>query len=308
MPENHEDNFQENTNKIDFPFICSIPYDVMSDKSLKPNAKLHFGCLVALSKKGGYCYATDEELAKMHGVNERQIRRWHDGLEKNNHIITVLTKVQYRDEKNRLLWKTKRKIYVSSGFKKFSEQDKKDLSDEQDKKDLSIKGETLKYKKKDSKKEKSSNAINFNKETKKFENITPEDIKKWKEVYPSVHIENELRKCEDWAIDNERKNYRGSIRSWFENVQKKNTSPFVPKEEKPQATVTQEDIDHNRKISQGWEKQLQEKGISQYAIYAKMDKTEFLYPNGESLVVLTGLSKEEYLKACNPAILRMKLK
>ena len=119
---------------LEFPYISIIPYSVMSCTDLEPNAKLHYGCLAGLSKKEGYCWATDEQLAEMHKVSERQIKRWNDSLEKNGFIKRITENKPYEDSSGRWLWKKKRKIYVSEGFSKnVSEGDKNVTIDEGDK-------------------------------------------------------------------------------------------------------------------------------------------------------------------------------
>ena len=121
---------------LEFPYLAAIPYKIMSDKNLCPNAKLHFGCLAGLSKREGYCWATDEQLAEMHGVQLRQIQRWHKELEDRGHIFRKNENRPYRDENNKLLWKKERKIYVNEGFSNnVFDSDKKDGIDDSDKKD-----------------------------------------------------------------------------------------------------------------------------------------------------------------------------
>jgi len=107
---------ENNQNKLDFPYLAVIPYDVMIDTDLEPNAKLHFGCLSALSKKEGYCYATDKQLAQMHGVNIAQIERWNKHLKDKKFIHTESKNITYRSNDGKLLWKKQRKIYVGNAF------------------------------------------------------------------------------------------------------------------------------------------------------------------------------------------------
>lgn len=101
---------------LEFPYIAVIPFKVMSDPDLPPNAKLHYGCLAGLSKKEGYCWATNEQLAEMHGVHESQIKRWQKELEEKGFIRRVQENKPFRDEEGKMLWRTERKIYVNDGF------------------------------------------------------------------------------------------------------------------------------------------------------------------------------------------------
>jgi hypothetical protein len=119
---------------LDFPYISIIPYSVMSCGSLEPSAKLYYGCLAGLARQEGYCWATDSQLAEMHKVCERQIKRWNESLEKNGFIKRQTENKTYRNDDGKLLWKKTRKIYVSEGFSKnVSEGDKNVPIDEGDK-------------------------------------------------------------------------------------------------------------------------------------------------------------------------------
>lgn len=60
--------------------------------------------------------------------------------------------------------------------------------------------------------------IKFNEEKRDFENITQEDIKKWKEAYQGVNVEVELKKMKEWLIANPSRrytNYRRFIVNWL---------------------------------------------------------------------------------------------
>ena len=135
---------KKESQKIDFPYLAIIPFQVMSNQKISANTKLHFGCLTALSKKCGYCYATDEQLAKMHNVKERQIKRWHKELEENDFILRETKTVPYTSKESKLRWKKSRKIFIGDCFsKKVCEGDKKDTYNEGDKNVPLLKEETL---------------------------------------------------------------------------------------------------------------------------------------------------------------------
>ena len=55
-------------------FYAVIPLSILESKLLSANAKLLFAEIVALSKKNGYCFATNRYLAERIGVSERSIR------------------------------------------------------------------------------------------------------------------------------------------------------------------------------------------------------------------------------------------
>lgn len=103
-------------NSIDYPYLAVIPYNVLCDKQLDDRIKIYFGCLAALAKKEGYCYASDKSLAEMKGVSVRTIERWNQKLEKLGYINRVVKNIPYRNSDNRMLWKNSRRIYVNDGF------------------------------------------------------------------------------------------------------------------------------------------------------------------------------------------------
>jgi len=50
-----------------------IPMSILENKNLSANAKLLYGEIMALSKKSGLCYATNEYMADMIGLSKRSI-------------------------------------------------------------------------------------------------------------------------------------------------------------------------------------------------------------------------------------------
>lgn len=65
-------------------------------------------------------------------------------------------------------------------------------------------------------------AISFNFETRKWENITKEDIKSWEETYPACSIKLCLSQMREWLIANPKKkksNYRRFIINWLNREQ-----------------------------------------------------------------------------------------
>ena len=185
--------------KLEYPYLAVIPYAVMSDKKLTPYAKLHFGCLAALSKKEGYCFASDKQLAEMHQVDERQISRWHKSLEENNHIVRDTYNVSYRDDENRFLWKAKRKIYVNDGFARKSEEFAKDKNVPPIAKDKNVppvaKGENVRHKEESSKEESS-------KEEKGKAASSNKDIPKEKKSRPTAPLASEeAHFCSKYLFD-----------------------------------------------------------------------------------------------------------
>ena len=76
-------------------YYAIIPADVRYS-NLKPNAKLLYGEITALSGKLGYCYATNNYFAKLYGVSKNTISRWISDLSKLG-FITI--KVERNENK-----------------------------------------------------------------------------------------------------------------------------------------------------------------------------------------------------------------
>ena len=102
--------------KLEMPYLACVPFQVLTDKDVSPQAKLYYGCLVGLSKKEGYCWASDEALAEMQEVDISTLKRWHKELEDKKHIRRETKSHPYRNEKGKMLWKKQRKIFVNNGF------------------------------------------------------------------------------------------------------------------------------------------------------------------------------------------------
>lgn len=62
-------------------YYAIIPAEVRYS-SLKPNAKLLYGEITALSGKLGYCYATNNYFAELYGVSKNTVSRWLSELNK----------------------------------------------------------------------------------------------------------------------------------------------------------------------------------------------------------------------------------
>ena len=62
-------------------YYAIIPADVMYS-NLKPNAKLLYGEITALSGKLGYCYASNNYFADLYGVSKNTVSRWISDLNK----------------------------------------------------------------------------------------------------------------------------------------------------------------------------------------------------------------------------------
>jgi len=214
--------------KIEFPYISIIPYNVMSDKNLNPSSKLHFGCLSALAKKVGYCYATDEQLAEMHKVDESQIKRWNKNLEESGYISRETKSISYRNKEGKLLWKKYREIYIGDGFSKKDCDKCKNAPIVDGCKNAPLynsKSLIENYinvpnpKKGDSKPD-----IFFSLDDYKFNNISDSDHETWKVLYPTIDIPREILKAEEWLRANLtkaklKKKWREFLRKWLQKAE-----------------------------------------------------------------------------------------
>tara|TARA_R100000084_G_scaffold105777_1_gene63468 strand:+ start:4 stop:606 length:603 start_codon:yes stop_codon:yes gene_type:complete len=85
-------------------YYAVIPASVRYS-NLKPNAKLLYGEITALSGKLGYCYATNNYFAELYKVSKNTVSRWISDL---NSLGFINIEVE-RNEKNQV---TKRRIGI----------------------------------------------------------------------------------------------------------------------------------------------------------------------------------------------------
>jgi len=99
--------------EILLPEYAILKSPIRECKNIPPEAKIYFGELVVLSNKFGYCFAFDEQLAKMKGVSIKTIERWNMLLEKEGFIRRDTKSVPCTMEnKDKFKWKRKRKIFI----------------------------------------------------------------------------------------------------------------------------------------------------------------------------------------------------
>ena len=67
-------------------YYAILPAKVRYDNNLKPNEKLLYAEIVALSNKEGYCWSTNKYFAELYDVTKVTISNWISNLEKQNHI------------------------------------------------------------------------------------------------------------------------------------------------------------------------------------------------------------------------------
>ena len=71
--------------------------------SLKPNAKLLYGEITALSNKLGYCYASNNYFAKLYGVSKNTVSRWLSDLSKLGFITIQIERNKNKEITKRII-------------------------------------------------------------------------------------------------------------------------------------------------------------------------------------------------------------
>ena len=89
-------------------YFAVIPANVRYDDKLKPNEKLLFGEITALSSKDGYCWASNSYFAKLYNVSSITVSNWITNLVKCGYIIREII----RDEETKEI--KQRKLYINS--------------------------------------------------------------------------------------------------------------------------------------------------------------------------------------------------
>ncbi len=82
------------------PLFAVVPISILENKTLTANAKLLYAGILALSKKSGKCYATNEYLANMLGIAGSSIRQLLKELKGQGLVIVSIKRSKkgtYRD-------------------------------------------------------------------------------------------------------------------------------------------------------------------------------------------------------------------
>lgn len=87
-------------------YYAIIPAQIRYDADLKPNEKLLYGEITALSNKYGYCNAGNAYFAELYKVEKKTISSWVNRLKDKGYIDTVIV---YEDKKV-----VERRIYVET--------------------------------------------------------------------------------------------------------------------------------------------------------------------------------------------------
>ena len=84
-----------------------MPAYVRYDKDLKPNEKLLYSEITALSNKFGYCTASNNYFAPLYGVSKETVSRWISHLKKKGYIQVKVIRAADKTVQQR-------RIYVSA--------------------------------------------------------------------------------------------------------------------------------------------------------------------------------------------------
>lgn len=91
-------------NTIETPnYYAIIPANVRYDKKLKPNEKLLYGEIVALTGKTGECWATNRYFSQLYDVTIPVVSKWISNLSKNGYIRVETIKKQNNEIEKRVI-------------------------------------------------------------------------------------------------------------------------------------------------------------------------------------------------------------
>lgn len=88
-------------------YYSIMPAYVRYDKDLKPNEKLLYSEITALSNKFGYCTASNNYFAPLYGVSKETVSRWISHLKKKGYIQVKVIRAADKTVQQR-------RIYVSA--------------------------------------------------------------------------------------------------------------------------------------------------------------------------------------------------
>ena len=83
-------------------YYATIPANVRYS-SLKPNAKLLYGEITALSNKLGYCYASNNYFAELYGVSKNTVSRWLSDLTKLGFVTIEIQRNKNKEITKRII-------------------------------------------------------------------------------------------------------------------------------------------------------------------------------------------------------------
>ena len=84
-------------------YYAIIPANVRYDKTLRPNAKLLYGEITALSNKEGCCWATNSYFANLYDVDSNTISKWISQLNNKGYITISFTYKENKEIDKRII-------------------------------------------------------------------------------------------------------------------------------------------------------------------------------------------------------------
>ena len=83
-------------------YYAIIPAEVRYS-NLKPNAKLLYGEITALSNKTGYCFASNTYFAELYNVSKNTVSRWISDLKKLGFITIQIERNSNKEITKRII-------------------------------------------------------------------------------------------------------------------------------------------------------------------------------------------------------------
>ena len=105
------ENDQKDATENGLNYYCVIPAKVLEDKNIVDKAKILYGHISGLSKKRGYCFATNEHFEKKLDCGTTTVKRLLAELIDNKHIVRVL--VYDINNTNQVV---ERRLYIADAF------------------------------------------------------------------------------------------------------------------------------------------------------------------------------------------------
>ncbi|MCB1595740.1 MAG: helix-turn-helix domain-containing protein [Xanthomonadales bacterium] len=182
-------------------YYAVITADVRYNHNLKPNEKLLFAEITALTQKNGYCHASNRYFAELYNVSNETVSRWISNLKKENFIDVIIE----RNDKKEVI-----KRYITLLTKKSipSRQKNQYPIDKKVKENTTSNNNTSIIKEK-------------SKPKKKFQKPTHAQVAEYlKEKQQQLDIDYfiDYYESKDWMIGKNRmKNWKSAINNWLRN-------------------------------------------------------------------------------------------
>ena len=222
------DNMNQNPPKNYFGII---PANVRYDKELKPNAKLLYSEITALTNEKGYCWATNNYFAELYEVSKVSVSNWISQLNQKGYIRVEIIK---DEETNQV---KERRIYITPIQENFNTPIKDFLN-------TPIK-ENFKENSKDKNNKNNNNKVTDKKpiymdltfiedyiDTVK---ITQEQYDKLVKDYGINVVNNTIRNLDNYIVNNKRKykDHNRVLRTWLSKNNNQNGKEHLKRKDIP---------------------------------------------------------------------------